>query len=159
MKDSITQAGSAFKAELLSQTSENITNVNNILPPTQNVKNIPQTFTFSESFWCERLAALQPLQLPFETAGEQAEPSWVISDWQPPLPKNGEEEPLRTLLQAFVIYLARLTQQTTFQIGWCVDGVNDKSADLAPVAQWSLRWSLISPGMWQRTGWMVSWPG
>ncbi|NDL00647.1 non-ribosomal peptide synthetase [Photorhabdus bodei] len=133
MKDSIAQAGSDFKAELLSQTSENITNVNDTLPPTQNVKNIPQTLTSSESFWCERLAALQPLQLPFETAGEQVEPSWVISDWQLPLPKNGEEEPLQTLLQAFVIYLARLTQQTVFQIGWYVDGVDDKSADLAPV--------------------------
>lgn len=152
MKDSIAQAGSTSKAELLSQTSENITKVNDTLPPTQNVKNIPQMFTSNESFWCERLAALQPLQLPFEITGEPAEPSWVISDWQPPLPKNGEEEPLRTLLQVFVIYLARLTQQTTFQIGWCVDGVDDKSADLAPVAQWSLRWSLISPGMWQRTG-------
>lgn len=134
MKDSIAQAGSTFKAELLSQTSENITNVNDALPPTQNVKNIPQTFTSSELFWCERLAALQPLQLPFETAGAQAEPSWVISDWHSPLPKSGEEEPLQTLLQAFVIYLARLTQQTVFQIGWCVDGVNDKSAALATVA-------------------------
>ncbi|WP_118987562.1 non-ribosomal peptide synthetase [Photorhabdus sp. CRCIA-P01] len=133
MKDSIAQAGSAFKAELLSQTSENITNVNDTLPPTQNVKNIPQTFTSNESFWYERLAALQPLQLPFETAGEQAEPYWVISDWHSPLPKNGEEEPLRTLLQAFVIYLARLTQQATFQMGWCVDGVSDTSSELASV--------------------------
>ncbi|ETS33689.1 hypothetical protein PTE_00866 [Photorhabdus khanii NC19] len=60
MKDSIAQAGSALNAELLSQTSENIISANDTLPPTQNVKNIPQTFTSNESFWYERLAALNP---------------------------------------------------------------------------------------------------
>ncbi len=86
----------------------------------QNVKDTLQTLAPSESFWHKRLASLQPLQLPFEMIGKQAEPRWGISPWQPPLPNAGED-PLQTLLQVFVIYLARLTQQTEFQIGWCVD--------------------------------------
>ncbi|MDB6372144.1 non-ribosomal peptide synthetase, partial [Photorhabdus bodei] len=92
----------------------------------QNVKNTLQTLAPSESFWYERLASLQPLQLPFEMIGKQAEPRWGMSSWQPPLLKNAGEDPLQTLLQVFVIYLARLTQQTELQIGWCVDGAEDK---------------------------------
>ncbi|WP_422615672.1 AMP-binding protein, partial [Photorhabdus noenieputensis] len=59
-------------------------------------------------------------------AGKQAEPQWGISPWQPPLPEHVGEDPLQTLLQVFVIYLARLTQQTEFQIGWCVGEAEDK---------------------------------
>ncbi|WP_445497289.1 amino acid adenylation domain-containing protein [Photorhabdus sp. SF281] len=132
MKDSIAQERSAFNAELFPQTSENITNINDASSQIKNTKNILKALTLSELFWYERLAALQPLQLPFETAREQAEPRWAMSLWQSPLPKNGEEDPLRTLLQTFVIYLARLTQQTEFQIGWGVKA-NDNLTDLAPV--------------------------
>ncbi|OWO80001.1 hypothetical protein B5C26_19375, partial [Photorhabdus luminescens] len=124
MKDSVVKQGSIVKTEFLSQTLENITSANDISQQTQNVNNI--FLTPSESFWCERLTALQPLQLPFESAGKQADPKWVMSPWQPSLPKNGKEDAWRTLLQAFVIYLARLTQQTEFQIGWRVDEAKDK---------------------------------
>ncbi|TDB56913.1 non-ribosomal peptide synthetase [Photorhabdus khanii] len=133
MKDSIAQAGSALNAELFSQTSENIISANDASSQTKNTQNILKALTPGELFWYERFAALQPLQLPFETVGEQAKPRWTMSLWQSPLPGNGEEDPLRALLQTFVIYLARLTQQTEFQIGWCVDKVNGKSADLVPM--------------------------
>ncbi|WP_387465803.1 amino acid adenylation domain-containing protein [Photorhabdus sp. RM323S] len=133
MKDNFAKVGNVLKSELLSQKPENIIDSNYASPQTQNTKNILQTLTPSELFWYERLTALQPFQLPFETAGEQAEPRWAMSLWQLPLPKNSEEDSLRTLLQAFVIYLARLTQQTEFQIGWCVGEVKGKSADLASV--------------------------
>ncbi|KER04351.1 photoditritide non-ribosomal peptide synthetase [Photorhabdus temperata] len=144
MKDSIAEAGSALSAEFLSQTSEYITNTNDTSPQTQNTHHIPQALIPSESFWYERLAALQPLQLPFETAAEQAEPKWAMSLWQSSLPKNGEEEPLRTLLQAFAIYLARLTQQTEFQIGWGVKA-NDNLADLAPMVPMTIEVAFDKP--------------
>ncbi|WP_338011102.1 amino acid adenylation domain-containing protein [Photorhabdus temperata] len=144
MKDSIAQAGSALNAEFLSQISENIISANDASSQTKNTKNILKALTPGELFWYERLAALQPLQLPFETVGEQAEPRWAISLWQPPLPKNGEEDPLRILLQAFVIYLARLTQQTEFQIGWGVK-TNDNLADLAPVVPMTIEVAFDKP--------------
>ncbi|WP_350304365.1 amino acid adenylation domain-containing protein [Photorhabdus viridis] len=145
MKDSIAEAGSALNTKLFAQTSENITNVNDVSPQTQNTKSIPQEFTSSELFWYKRLVSLQPLQLPFETVGEQAEPRWAVSKWLPPLPKNREEDALGTLLQAFVIYLARLTHQTEFQIGWCVDEVNDTLADLAPVVPMAVEMAFDKP--------------
>ncbi|WP_350307342.1 amino acid adenylation domain-containing protein, partial [Photorhabdus viridis] len=111
----------------------------------QNVKNTLQALAPSEPFWCERLAALQPLQLPFEMIGKQAEPRWVMGPWQPPLPKNDAEDPLQSLLQIFVIYLARLTQQAQFQIGWCVDEVKDKSADLASMVPMSIEVAFDKP--------------
>ncbi|TDB49063.1 non-ribosomal peptide synthetase, partial [Photorhabdus khanii subsp. guanajuatensis] len=112
----------------------------------QNIKNTLQALAPSESFWYERLASLQPIQLPFEMMGEQTEPQWVMSPWQPPLPKNDEEEPLQALLQVLVIYLARLTQQAEFQIGWCVDEVKGKSADvLAPVVPMTIEVAFDKP--------------
>ncbi|MCT8343371.1 amino acid adenylation domain-containing protein [Photorhabdus kleinii] len=149
MKNNIAKVGSAFKT----QTSKNITDANDVSQQTRNTKNILQRLTSSELFWYERLAALQPLQLPFETAGEQTEPIWAMSAWQPPLPKNGEEEPLRMLLQTFVIYLARLTQQTVFQIGWSVDKVKDESVNLAPVVPMAVEVAFDKP--WREVaGWV-----
>ncbi len=149
MKNNIAKVGSAFKT----QTSENMTDANDVSQQTRNTKNILERLTPSELFWYERLAALQPLQLPFETAGEQTEPRWTMSAWQSPLPKNGEEEPLRTLLQTFVIYLARLTQQTSFQIGWRVDEVKDESANLATVVPMAVEVALDKP--WREVaGWV-----
>ncbi|WP_283256349.1 non-ribosomal peptide synthetase [Photorhabdus aballayi] len=141
MKNNIAKAGSAFKT----QTSKNITDANDVSQQTQNTKNILQTLTPSELFWYERLVALQPIQLPFETDGEQTEPRWAMSAWQPPLPKNGEEESLQTLLQVFVVYLARLTQQTAFQVGWRVDEVKDESADQAPVVPMAVEVAFDKP--------------
>ncbi|KER01778.1 non-ribosomal peptide synthetase [Photorhabdus temperata] len=145
MKDNIAKMGSACKTEHLLQRSENITDANDASQPTQNTKDLSQALTPSESFWYERLAALQPFQLPFETAGNQAEPRWIISAWQSPLPKKGEEDPLQVLLQAFVIYLARLTQQTEFQIGWCVNELNETPADLAPVVPMAVEVAFDKP--------------
>ncbi|MGV7960807.1 amino acid adenylation domain-containing protein [Photorhabdus tasmaniensis] len=142
MKDNVAKMGSACKVELLSQTSENITDAPQ---PTQNTDNILQAFTLSESFWYERLAALQPFQLPFEITGDQAEPRWIMSAWQSPLLKKGEENPLQVLLQAFVIYLARLTQQTEFQIGWGVNTLNETPADLAPVVPMAVEVAFDKP--------------
>ncbi|WP_039879747.1 hypothetical protein [Photorhabdus temperata] len=159
MKDNIAKVGNVLKSEFLSQTSENMIDSNYASPQTQNTKNILQTLTPSELFWYERLTVLQPFQLPFETAGEQAEPRWAMSLWQSPLPKHGEEDSLRTLLQAFVIYLARLTQQTEFQIGWCVDEVKGKSANLAPVVPMIIEVAFGKPwGGDSWTGLMTSLP-
>uniref|UniRef100_UPI001C2661E7 hypothetical protein n=1 Tax=Photorhabdus heterorhabditis TaxID=880156 RepID=UPI001C2661E7 len=133
MKDNMAKTGSAPKVEHLSQTVENITSTNDISQQAGSERNIPQMLTPSESFWCERLASLQPLQLPFEMMEKQAEPRWVMSPWQSPLSKDDEENPSKELLQVFIIYLARLIQQTKFQIGWCVDEVKDLAADLALV--------------------------
>ncbi|ERT10615.1 hypothetical protein O185_23830 [Photorhabdus temperata J3] len=153
MKDNIVRLGNVLKTELVSQTSENITNVSDSSPQNQNVKKILQALMPSELFWYERLAALQPLQLPFETTGEQTEPSWAISAWQSPLPGNSEEDPLRRLLQTFVIYLARLTHQTEFQIGWCVDEEKETPnmlTGLAPVVPMAVEiafdkpWSMVA---------------
>ncbi|NHB98447.1 non-ribosomal peptide synthetase, partial [Photorhabdus stackebrandtii] len=156
MKENIVKLGNVLKTELVSQTSENITNVSDSSPQTQHVNKILQALMPSELFWYERLAALQPLQLPFETAGEQTEPSWVISAWQSPLPGNSEEDPLRLLLQTFVVYLARLTHQTKFQIGWCVDEEKDtpsRLTGLAPVVPMVVEiafdkpWSMVADGI------------
>ncbi|NHB90237.1 non-ribosomal peptide synthetase, partial [Photorhabdus tasmaniensis] len=144
MKDSIAQAGSALNAELFPPASENITNVNDASSQIKNTKNVLKALTLSELFWYERLAALQSSQLPFETAREQVEPRWAISLWQSPLPKNGEEDPLQMLLQAFVIYLARLTQQTEFQIGWGVKA-NDNLTELAPVVPMAVEVAFDKP--------------
>ncbi len=115
---------------------------------TQNVKDILQALAPSESFWHERLASFLPLQLPFETAGKSAAPEWALSAWQSPLLENGEKKPLQTLLQTFAIYLARLTHQTEFQIGWCVDRVKDESdvlSVLAPVVPMTVKVEFDQP--------------
>ncbi len=115
---------------------------------TQNVKDILQALAPSESFWRERLASFLPLQLPFETAGKSAAPEWALSAWQSPLLENGEKRPLQTLLQTFAIYLARLTHQTEFQIGWCVDRVKDESdvlSVLAPVVPMTVKVEFDQP--------------
>ncbi|OHV53272.1 non-ribosomal peptide synthetase [Photorhabdus temperata] len=148
MKDNIANVGNVLRTELVSQTSKNITNVSDNSQQAQNVKNILQVLTPSELFWYERLTSLQPFQLPFETAGEQVEPKWAISVWCSPLPGNGEEDPLRLLLQAFAIYLARLTHQTEFQIGWCVDEVKETPnmlAGLVPVVPMTLEVAFDKP--------------
>ncbi|ERT10386.1 non-ribosomal peptide synthetase, partial [Photorhabdus temperata] len=120
----------------------------------QNVKDTLQALAPSEPFWRERLASLLPLQLPFETAGESIEPEWVLSAWQSPLLKggeklkNGQKAPLPTLLQAFAIYLARLTHQTEFQIGWCVERAKDEPdmlSGLVPVAPMSIEVAFDQP--------------
>uniref|UniRef100_UPI0036DC5A5C non-ribosomal peptide synthase/polyketide synthase n=1 Tax=Photorhabdus sp. RM322S TaxID=3342825 RepID=UPI0036DC5A5C len=114
----------------------------------QNVKDTLQALAPSESFWRERLASLLPLQLPFETTGKSAEPKWALSAWQSPLLKNGEKAPLQILLQTFAIYLARLTHQTEFQIGWCIDRVKDEPdmlSGLAPVVPMTVKVEFDQP--------------
>ncbi|OCQ51248.1 Tyrocidine synthase 3 [Photorhabdus australis subsp. thailandensis] len=145
MKYSVAKAESVLEAEHLSQTLENITSENNASQQIQNIRNISQVLTSNELFWCERLASLQPLELPFDITEKQTEPRWVMSPWQPALPKNDEEDPLQALLQVFVIYIARLTHQTAFQIGWCVDEVTDKSTDLAPVVPMAVEVAFDKP--------------
>ncbi|MBS9444388.1 non-ribosomal peptide synthetase, partial [Photorhabdus heterorhabditis] len=112
---------------------------------TQDVRNILQALASSEPFWYGRLASLQPLQLPFEMTGKQLEPRWAISSWQSPLPKNDEETPLQSLLQVFAIYLARLTQQTECQIGWCVDEIKDSPTDLAKMVPMTIEVAFDQP--------------
>ncbi|CBW75576.1 Non-ribosomal peptide synthetase modules [Mycetohabitans rhizoxinica HKI 454] len=104
---------------------------------TGGAPDIRKALASSESFWQERLARLQPLPLPFEQGERALEPKWAISAWRPPL--LGKSEPKRSLtvlLSVLAIYLARLTEQAQFQIGWRVSETNDKPetlADLSPV--------------------------
>ncbi|ERT10339.1 non-ribosomal peptide synthetase, partial [Photorhabdus temperata] len=108
-----------------------------LLSPQQahNIRNTLEVLASSESFWYERLTSLQPIQLPFKTTRQQIKPRWVMSAWLPALPKsNNEEDPLRMLLQTFVIYLARLIHQTKFQLGWYVDEAKDEAGILAGLA-------------------------
>ncbi|MBD2813407.1 amino acid adenylation domain-containing protein, partial [Xenorhabdus sp. Flor] len=114
MKDNIATAGNSLNGETLSGI------------------NTLQSLTPSELFWYQRLAALYPLQLPFDIPHKIAEPRWAISCWQSSSPQKGQEAPWRIVLQAFVIYLARLTQQSTCQIGWNV-ALNDNRTNPASV--------------------------
>ncbi|MDE9478575.1 amino acid adenylation domain-containing protein [Xenorhabdus bovienii] len=109
--------------------------------------NTLQSLEINEPFWCQRLAALHPLKLPFDIPHKIAEPRWAISPWQSPSPHNDQEEPWRILLQAFVIYLARLTQQETFQIGWYVAS-NENRSDLASVVPMDIRVTLDKTWRW-----------
>ncbi|WP_319930494.1 non-ribosomal peptide synthase/polyketide synthase [Xenorhabdus santafensis] len=98
----------------------------------QQVKNTLQALAPSESFWQRRLAAFQPVRLPFASSERSSTPCWMTSLWQTSVIQNETDTSSQTLLQAFVIYLARLTQQSVFQIGWCTE-VNDDLSALSPV--------------------------
>ncbi|WP_338861220.1 amino acid adenylation domain-containing protein [Mycetohabitans rhizoxinica] len=96
------------------------------------VTKIHEALAPHELFWQQRLARRQPLPLPFEQRERDAEPDWVASAWCPPLRARDEaSEPVMALLAVFAIYLARLTEQTQFQIGW---RVNDAAAPLQTLA-------------------------
>ncbi|MCT8343380.1 amino acid adenylation domain-containing protein, partial [Photorhabdus kleinii] len=113
----------------------------------QNIKNTLQTLAPYEPFWCKRLATLQPAHLPFDIPHRTTEPRWVMSPWQSVFPQNSKdikEVSWRTLLQAFVIYLARLTQQTVFQVGWCV-GSNDDLSNMASVVPMTIEAAFDKP--------------
>ncbi|QTL38237.1 amino acid adenylation domain-containing protein [Xenorhabdus budapestensis] len=126
MKDNIATVVNSFNCEAFSEI------------------NTLQSLTPSELFWYQRITALQPLQLPFDIPHKIAEPRWAISRWQSPSPQSGQEEPWRIVLQAFVIYLARLTQQPTYQIGWGV-ALNDNRANLASVVPMDIAVALDQP--------------
>ncbi|NHB63598.1 non-ribosomal peptide synthetase, partial [Photorhabdus sp. RW14-46] len=109
----------------------------------------------SEPFWYKRLITQQPAHLPFDIPHRTTEPRWITSPWQFAFPqgnfsqddflqgnssqdyKDLKKVSWKTLLQAFVIYLARLNQQTMFQIGWCV-GSNDDLSNVASVVPMTL---------------------
>ncbi|MCG1055447.1 AMP-binding protein, partial [Mycetohabitans sp. B5] len=111
--------------------------------------DIRKALASSESFWQERLARLQPLPLPFEQGESGLEPKWAISAWCPPLlGKNKPKQPLTVLLSMLAIYLARLTEQAQFQIGWRVSETNDKPetpADLSPIVPMEIAVDLGQP--------------
>ncbi|WP_387467998.1 AMP-binding protein, partial [Photorhabdus sp. RM323S] len=120
-----------------------------LLSPQQarNIKNTLQTLAPYEPFWCKRLTTLQPAHLPFDISHKTAEPRWVMSPWQSVFPQNSKdikEVSWITLLQAFVIYLARLTQQTEFQVGWYV-GSNDDLSNMASVVPMTIEVAFDKP--------------
>ncbi|MBD2801227.1 amino acid adenylation domain-containing protein, partial [Xenorhabdus sp. M] len=110
----------------------------------QDVKNTLQAIAPSETFWQRRLAVFQPAQLPFGSSKSLSEPRWVTSLWQTPVTRNEGDTPSQTLLQAFVIYLTRLTEQPVFQIGWGVE-VNDDLSALSPVVPMEIEGALDKP--------------
>ncbi|WP_262947602.1 non-ribosomal peptide synthase/polyketide synthase [Xenorhabdus indica] len=114
MKDNMATTGNSLNGEILSGI------------------NTLQSLTPSELFWYQRLVALHPFRLPFDIPHQIAEPRWAISRWQSLSPQKSQEAPWRIVLQAFVIYLTRLSQQSAYQIGWSV-ALNNNRANLASV--------------------------
>ncbi len=107
------------------------------LSPKQSraITAIHEALAPSESFWQDRLTRLEPLQLPFEHRENSTEPKWAASTWCTPLRGDNEAHPpLVVLLATFAIYLARLTGQKQFQIGWRVNEAEDKLNSLACLA-------------------------
>ncbi len=101
----------------------------------QAMTEIHEALAPSELFWQDRLARLQPLQLPFEQRESHAEPEWVASAWCAPLREESESnKPLTALLSVFAIYLARLTGQAQLQMGWSINDAKDKSRALTCLA-------------------------
>ncbi|MCG1042707.1 non-ribosomal peptide synthase/polyketide synthase [Mycetohabitans sp. B8] len=116
---------------------------------TERTPDIRKALASSESFWQQRLARLQPLPLPFEQGESALEPQWAISAWRPPLLEKSEpKQSLTVLLSVLAIYLARLTEQAQYQIGWRVSEMNDKPemlADLSPVVPMEIAVDLDQP--------------
>ncbi|RAW70165.1 amino acid adenylation domain-containing protein, partial [Photorhabdus sp. S15-56] len=114
----------------------------------QNIKNTLQKFAPDEPFWCQRLTGWQPSHLPFDISHKTAEPRWAISPWQSAFSQKSQEATWKTLLQAFVIYLTRLTQQTVCQVGWYV-GANEELSNMASMvpmtveAEFNKPWSEV----------------
>lgn len=117
--------------------------------PFKTVDETQKMLTSSESFWQERLARFQPLQLPFVQRKSHTEPEWAVSAWCAPLQtKNASDQPLTTLLTVLAIYLARLIEQAQFQIGWCVNDMQDELnalTRLAPVVPMEIAVDLQQP--------------
>ncbi len=113
------------------------------------IAEIHKKLASSESFWQDRLAHLQPLQLPFEHRESGAEPEWLASAWCASLSaKNESNQPLVALLSALAVYLARLTEHAQFQIGWHVDDAQDELkvlAGLAPIVPMAITVDLQRP--------------
>ncbi|MCF7696854.1 amino acid adenylation domain-containing protein [Mycetohabitans sp. B2] len=108
--------------ELTQKQADSITEIHERLAP-------------HEAFWQQRLACLQPLQLPFGQREHSTEPEWVASAWCPPLQeKDASNQTATALLTVFSIYLARLTAQTKFQIGWHVNEAHNSLNALACLA-------------------------
>ncbi|WXK35240.1 amino acid adenylation domain-containing protein (plasmid) [Mycetohabitans rhizoxinica] len=122
--------------ELTQEQADAITQIHEALAP-------------HESFWQQRLARWQPLPLPFDHGECDAEPDWAASAWCPPLRTKGDaNQPAMALLAVLAIYLARLTEQPRFQIGWRVNGADDSLkalACLAPVVPMDITVELDQP--------------
>ncbi len=110
----------------------------------QNVKNTLQKRAPDEPFWYKRLTDLQPTHLPFDIPHKTEEPRWATSPWQSAFPQNSQETIWRTLLQAFIIYLTRLTQQTVCQVGWWVE-TNDELSHMASVVPMTIEATFDKP--------------
>lgn len=108
--------------ELTQQQSDAVTKIHKTLAP-------------HELFWQQRLARWQFWTLPFEHGERDTEPNWATSAWCPPLQEKSEaNQPVMTLLTVLAIYLARLTEQRQFQIGWRVNDADDPLKALACLA-------------------------
>ncbi|PEH87142.1 non-ribosomal peptide synthetase [Burkholderia gladioli] len=77
-----------------------------------------QALADREAFWAARLARRAALQLPFERAASHAAPQWTASRWQAWLADRASPPRTGELLALFAVYLARLTGESTLQLGW-----------------------------------------
>ncbi|SEP37506.1 Methionyl-tRNA formyltransferase, partial [Rhizobium tibeticum] len=88
-----------------------------------------------EEFWRHRLEQFKMLQLPFLSSSvAEAPPRWQTSSWLIPsaLAKLSPIDRTEYLVAAWLIYLARITGEADFQLGW-TSASDGSQAGLKPV--------------------------
>jgi natural product biosynthesis luciferase-like monooxygenase protein/amino acid adenylation domain-containing protein len=76
-----------------------------------------------EFFWLERLGRCRSLYLPYEQSNTvSSTPKWQVSAWHIPgvLGTLAPDRRFEYLLTVWMIYLARITGETSLQVGWMV---------------------------------------
>ncbi|TRB14822.1 hypothetical protein, partial [Rhizobium rhizogenes] len=107
-----------------------------------------------ELFWVQRLEQYAPLTLPFvQSPNVPATARWRNSEWQMPVGLNGlaPKVCVHHVLAAWISYLARITGEPHYQIGWvsAQTGLKEASVStfLSPVVPMSvsidLDWDLV----------------
>ncbi|NVI09627.1 amino acid adenylation domain-containing protein, partial [Paraburkholderia sp. JPY454] len=88
----------------------------------RSITAVHQSLAHSEDFWRRRLEKFKPLQvLPLSSPSvEMASPQWQSSSWitSSVLIDLPTIDRVEYLLTAWLIYLARITGENTFQLGW-----------------------------------------
>ena len=107
------------------------------LPPdtAARLTQLGQTIVRHEHFWLQRLLQLAPLELPSDARGARtqgADSRATASSCVPPVPSD-VGEPADFLTAALILYLARTTGHTCFDIGFGHAGLTDSLSAFAPL--------------------------
>jgi non-ribosomal peptide synthetase component F len=95
---------------------------------------VGQSIVRHEEFWLQRLLQLAPLELPSEWRGaspQGAESRATAALSVPPVP-SAAGEPVDVLTAALILYLARTTGHTSFDIGFGHVGLEESLSGLEP---------------------------